>query len=88
NSAFETFVGQGRDKWLGRNPYHLIHGRIPTRHYRQLLVGFLSHQKILVKTEYEINPDNKVPCDILISPFLDTARNAPCFLIVFRVFEN
>lgn len=88
NSAFETFVGQSRDKWLGRNPYHLIHGRIPTRHYRQLLVGFLSRQKILVKTEYEINPEHKVPCDILISPFLDTARNAPCFLIVFRVFEN
>lgn len=88
NSAFETFVGQGRDKWLGRNPYHLIHSRIPTKHYRQLLVGFLSHQKILVKTEYEINPENKVPCDILISPFLDTARNAPCFLIVFRVFES
>ena len=88
NSAFETFVGQSRDKWLGRNPYHLIQGRIPTRHYRQLLVGFLSRQKVLVKTEYEINPKHKVPCDILISPFLDTARNAPCFLIVFRVYEN
>ncbi|MCR2747368.1 GAF domain-containing protein [Limnobacter parvus] len=87
NSAFETFVGQGRDKWLGRNPYHLIHGRIPTRDYRQLLVAFLSRQKILLKTEYEINPDHKVPCDILISPFLDTARNAPCFLVVFRVLE-
>lgn len=87
NSAFETFVGQGRDKWLGRNPYHLIHGRIPTKHYRQLLVAFLSRQKILLKTEYEINPDHKVPCDILISPFLDTARNAPCFLVVFRVLE-
>lgn len=88
NSAFETFVDQSRDKWLGRNPYHLIHGRIPTRHYRQLLVAFLSRQKILVKTEYEINPEHKVPCDILISPFLDTARNAPCFLIVFRVFDS
>lgn len=88
NSAFETFVNQGRDKWLGRNPYHLIHGRIPTRHYRQLLVAFLSRQKILLKTEYEINPNHKVACDILISPFLDTARNAPCFLVVFRVFES
>ena len=88
NSAFETFLGQSRDKWLGRNPYHLIQGRIPTRQYRQLLVGFLSRQKVLVKTEYEINPEHKVPCDILISPFLDTARNAPCFLIVFRVYEN
>ncbi|MCE2744402.1 MAG: PAS domain-containing protein [Burkholderiales bacterium] len=88
NAAFETFVGQGREKWLGRNPYHLIHGRIPTRHYRQLLVGFLSHQKILVTTEYEINPKHKVPCDILISPFVDTARNAPCFLIVFRVLDK
>jgi PAS domain-containing protein len=88
NSAFEAFVGQSRDKWLGRNPYHLIQGRIPTRHYRQLLVGFLSRQKVLVKTEYEINPETKVPCDILISPFLDTARNAPCFLIVFRVYES
>jgi len=88
NSAFESFVGQSRDKWLGRNPYHLIQGRVPTRHYRQLLVGFLSRQKVLVKTEYEINPEHKVPCDILISPFLDTARNAPCFLIVFRVYES
>lgn len=88
NSAFEAFVGQARDKWLGRNPYHLIQGRVPTRHYRQLLVGFLSRQKVLVKTEYEVNPEQKVPCDILISPFLDTARNAPCFLIVFRVYES
>lgn len=88
NSAFETFVGQSRDKWLGRNPYHLIHGRIPTRHYRQLLVAFLSRQKILLKTQYEVNPEHKVTCDILISPFLDTARNAPCFLIVFRVFDS
>jgi len=88
NSAFESFVGQGRDKWLGRNPYHLIHGRIPTRHYRQLLVAFLSRQKFLLKTEYEINPTHKVPCDILVSPFLDTARNAPCFLVVFRVYEQ
>lgn len=88
NSAFEAFVGQSRDKWLGRNPYHLIQGRVPTRDYRQLLVGFLGRQKVLVKTEYEINADQKLPCDILISPFLDTARNAPCFLIVFRVYEN
>lgn len=87
NTAFESFLGQGRDKWLGRNPYHLIHGRIPTRHYRQLLVAFLSRQKTLVKTHYEIHPGQQVPCDILISPFLDTARNAPCYLIVFRVFD-
>ncbi|HEX4843843.1 MAG TPA: PAS domain-containing protein [Limnobacter sp.] len=87
NSAFETLVGQGRDKWVGRNPYHLIQGRIPTRDYRKLLVAFLSRQKVLVKTVYEQTGGNKLPCDILISPFLDTARNAPCFLIVFRVFE-
>ncbi|WP_370264347.1 PAS domain-containing protein [Limnobacter sp.] len=87
NSAFETMVGQGREKWIGRNPYHLIHGRIPTRDYRKLLVAFLSRQKVLVKTTYEQNGGAKLPCDILVSPFLDTARNAPCFLIVFRVFE-
>lgn len=88
NSAFETFTGQSRDKWLGRNPYHLVNGRIPSRHYRQLLVAMLSHQKVVVKTHYDLTPDNRVHCDILVSPFVDTARNAPCFLIVFRILDS
>ncbi len=88
NSAFESFTGQSRDKWLGRNPYHLVSGRIPARHYRQLLVALLSHQKALVKTQYEVSPGNKLTCDILVSPFVDTARNAPCFLIVLRILDN
>jgi PAS domain-containing protein len=88
NSSFESFTGQSREKWLGRNPYHLVHGRIPSKHYRQLLVALLSHQKALVKTRYELSSGNKVNCDILVSPFVDTARNASCFLIVFRILDN
>lgn len=88
NSAFETFTGQSRDKWLGRNPYHLVNGRLPSKHYRQLLVALLSHQKVVVKTHYDLSPDNRVNCDILVSPFVDTARNTPCFLIVFRILDS
>lgn len=84
NSAFENVTGQAVAKWLGRNPYPLIADRLPLRDFRKLLVSLLKREKLTIKTRYETDHGAHVPCEILVSPFVDKETGTPWSLIVFR----
>ncbi len=84
NSAFENVTGQAVSKWLGRNPYPLIADRLPLRDFRKLLVHLLKREKLTITTRYETDAGAHVPCEILVSPFVDKETGTPWSLIVFR----
>ncbi|HEX4844002.1 MAG TPA: GAF domain-containing protein [Limnobacter sp.] len=84
NSAFENVTGQSLARWIGRNPYHLIADRLPLRDFRRILVSLLKREPLNLHTHYETDDSQTIPCEILVSPFVDKQTGTPWSLIVFR----
>lgn len=85
NRAFEQNMETRRERWLGRNPYSLIEGRVPTCDFRKILVAFLSRQKLSIKTKYLSKSGLYIPAEIMVSPFTSSTHAEACFLVMFRL---